>query len=52
MPRDNVCLDCGRLYQDDEMCEEFLCLYCAEGIQSGSPLQSSGDPTDFEIDDD
>ena len=39
MPRDNICFDCGGAYHDDEMCEEFLCLYCAEGIQSGSPLQ-------------
>jgi len=50
MPRDNVCFDCGAMYHDDEMCEAFLCLYCAEGLLSGNPLQSGEMPEEEDAD--
>ena len=36
MPRDNICLSCSGAFDDDDMADEVTCVFCENGVDSGS----------------
>ena len=35
MPRDNWCIECGGMFDDDDMADDTCCIFCAAGTDSG-----------------
>jgi hypothetical protein len=46
MPRDNICINCGGAYRDDEMGSGLTCIYCEEGIDGPADEAAKEKPCD------